>query len=167
MMNLTINANVFYSILNEITDEDNKFDVELFGKTAERLASCNPNINVKKMLVLFGLYSSEKGMEYFGEKFDLKNLEYIELLLHSLQVYLYQLDLDVIREMYLERQETVRETNSEGDYLDYCNFSKKIVDIITKMNERTKLGYIINQTKYTSREIDGEDHHFVTLSFDN
>lgn len=165
-MNLTINANVFYVILNEITDKDNKFDLELFGKTAEILATSNPNINPKKMLVLFGLYSSEKGMEYFGEKFDLKNLEYVDLFLHTLQVYLHKLDLDVIREMYLEHQETVRETNSEGYYLDYCNFSKKMVDLITKMNERTTLGYIINQTKYSSREIDGEEHHHVTLSFD-
>lgn len=166
MMNLTINANVFYCILNEITDEDNKFDVELFGKTAERLASCNPNINVKKMLVLFRLYSSEKGAEHFGEKFDVKNIEYVDMLFAILQVYFSKLDLDVIREMYLKHQEDRRENVSEGDYLGYCNLSKKIVDFITKMNERTKLGYIINQTKYTSREIDGEEHHFATLSFD-
>ena len=168
---LELNANSFYCALSNIHNiyYGTIYPLELFIKMCIEVASSNKNINIKKLEILVHLYSSLSGRKYFGNKFDLKNLEYIQTIWYTLQCYFYKLDIKSIQEKILTIMDQIQENEkyNENDYLNFCDDSKSMMDVINAFNDFSKFGYLINLQKYYEREDDkGEIFHIVRLHFE-
>jgi hypothetical protein len=159
MNTIIISLGVLEPIASFITTEQ-IFDVSLFNRLCKEMLD---DIEQKKLKILLNVLSQDKPFDVNLITFSKSFGPIIGLFIGILQVLFIKINLDDFNNNLVNWLET--DNTNEQDYLYSAEVTKKIHQVVTSFNNKSKNGFVIKSTTLSVKNINDEDILIIRCSF--